>query len=1192
MNSDAISSPRSLSLEHFSYEALQTAKWEELERFTIEVLHRYYEPFGLSISRTEKRSAGDVGGDGAHDGEGVIIFAGSPEQVPTSSAGGALVRPDLGVLITLWVEVKKRSTSNVDHHDLGGTIFRSCLECVTKLIFVSNRNFTKRFKEDLAKYALRNGMQFSLIDGHSLIAIAEEAARKGPGAQAATPPAAPPRQDQYAVKAQLRFAIDSLFRYADASTADVERGVNEPVFIVADCQVSALTPPHIGLSVELQYKGTPPLIVTPRSGSHQHAVGTGDRFRSVFVTFPDRSSEICLDNVELIIRDDEGKRLDCEVSRGPEVCLVRGTILPDWVPPSRSRAHQELRAAIRAWWQSGKAHAADVLAIAGAGKSHLVREVRSSWLSLGAYEVFLDGGSEQTATTAALAMLGQLFPIPMDEVTSELSNTLAEWLTRSGLPDESARSLAGHVCHPSESDELPFTTAQLGHFLALILVKRSEQHPIFLVFEDLHKCMPSLISMLKALRQSLDRFGRAKIFTLFTTREDSVWDDDAVRRDWRVSMDRMRIGSDVLQLALAGFTREEALELIRAAVPSIEEHYAESVVEQVGTTPFGIREALGLLIERGIVVSAGRNGVWLLVSPDELSRALDSQDLRRATHYRLRGLRERSPDWLADFLDSGACMGKSFSPEVSALNAGAPNRLALESALAECRRLEVLRFAPFSPSQLQFDHDLIRRVLLEDMGPFRQRRLAGGLLEKLADREGPQVLSSLAYQAGSAEQCWSYALKQADAAAGAQRHMEAVQALGLALAVTDRNVVTNIFDVESGRYRPSFDEAIAVAEPCVRPGLTREKRERETAELLIRYAEHLIAVGSGGTPSVDKSLTEGMMLAEKLRDNSLRATLLMFQGRREFNRDRAAESLKYHEAAESMFAAVEQTEEVNRRRAQNLVRLAISQRSNGEREESRRTLLHAMQVRRGVDWSLATNVRANFGATFFQIDWEQTRRHWQRAVRIAKRRGLADRYVHSLVDLAHLDLLEDKTEQAARQLEEALALSRDYGLENTELRCLLNLGCLALMRDEPTQALDLLREADRLGMRHEIGRRLWRVRANMATAYYALQDVERSAAADRITLHAMSYAEADTPPPGGALVVGGTRFMLALANIALRAEQSESHRGLLELMQPSVRQAALEMAAAVTEGTLDALPGLRGRHCKGIGANRFFVITE
>jgi tetratricopeptide (TPR) repeat protein len=1191
MDTDSAPQSSGLSIDHFSYESLQTAKWEELERFTIDVLHRYYEPFGLLISRTEKRSAGDVGGDGAHDGDGVIVFAGNPEQSLALSTGCSLVDSHLGVLITLWVEVKMRSKSNVDHHDLGGTIFRSSLEYVTKIIFVSNRNFTKPFREALAKYALRNGMQFALIDGHSLISIAEGVSKGGVEKKLSSTEHLQP-QSRHQISAQLHFTLDPLFRYSDISTTEVERGVNEPIFVVMDCTVAALGLPHASLRVELRYRGPQPLTITPRSGNHQQAVGVGDCFRAVFVIFPDRPGKLFLDHFEIVILDDEGQRVECKIARGSEVCIVRGTILPDWIPPSRAQEYQKLKGAIETWWRSGRIFATDVRAIAGAGKSHLIREVRPAWLNLGAYEIFLDGGSEQTATVAAFSLLGQIFPISMDEVTSDLSSTLAEWLARTGLPEGSAAALARHVCNSSEESELPFTTAQLGHFLALILVKRSEHQPIFLVYEDLHKCMPSSIAMLKALRQSLVRLGRGKVFTLFTTREDSVWDDEAVRRDWRISMERMRVGSDVLQLSLAGLTREEAFELIGAAIPSIEDYHAESIIDQVGTTPFNIREALGLLLERGIIEAVGKNGIWHLIRPDDLTRSLDNQDLRRATHYRLRGLRERSPEWLADFLDSGACLGKSFNSEVCAVNATAPSRAAFESALAECRYLEILRFSPFSPAQLQFDHDLIRLVLLHDMGPFRQRRLARGLLEKLADREAPQVLSSLAYQSGSADECWAYALKQADAAGAAKRHMEAVQALGLALTVTDQNVVTNIFDVQSGRYRPSFDEAIAVAEPCTRLGLDREHRERETAGLLIRYVEHLIAVGSGGTPSVDKALTEGAMLAERLHDETLRAILMMFHGRREFNRDQAADALKLHEAAESIFINVKPTEEVNRLRALNLVRLAIAQRSTGRAQESRQTLLRAMKARRAVDWSLATQVRANFGATFFQTNWEETRRHWQRAVRIAERQGLADRYVHSLIDVAHLSLLEDDLAAASQALEEALALSRDYGFENSELRCLLNLGCLALMQGELLQALELLREADRLGLRHEIGRRLWRVRANMATAYFVLGDLVRSVAADRMTMSSMPYVEGETPPPGGTLSVGGTRFMLALANIALRAEKSDAHQELLLLINPAVKQAACELAKGLIENDLACLPGLRGRHCKQIGGQQFFLITE
>jgi tetratricopeptide (TPR) repeat protein len=251
-----------------------------------------------------------------------------------------------------------------------------------------------------------------------------------------------------------------------------------------------------------------------------------------------------------------------------------------------------------------------------------------------------------------------------------------------------------------------------------------------------------------------------------------------------------------------------------------------------------------------------------------------------------------------------------------------------------------------------------------------------------------------------------------------------------------------------------------------------------------------------------------------------------------------------------------------------------------------------MRVRRKVDWSLATQVRANFGATFFQTDWDKTRCHWQRAVQIAKRYGLTDRYVHSLIDVAHLDILEDKLAEASPSLEKALALSRDYGLENSELRCLLNLGCSALMQGELPQALELLREADKLGVRHQIGRRLWRVRANMATTYFIQGDAERSAAADRITMNSMPYVVGETPPPGKALSVGGTRFMLALANIALRAEKSVTHQELLLLMNPAVKQAACELARGVIENNLEHLQGLRGHHCKRIGGEQFFLITE
>lgn len=1177
-----------LSLDHFSYETLQSASWSQLEAFAVEVLKRYYKPFGLSIRRTQKRSGAEVGSDGARDGEATVVLANRSKRSSHSSETRSSVGSNLGILITLWVEVKKRSRKNVNHHDVGGTIFRSSLEDVTKIVFVCNRSFSRRFRKELAQYALRMGVQFALIDGRSLVEIAETVrSRHADEGVSLSDVSLEP-----SISVRLHFTFDALLRHSVLSTTRLERVVNEPIFVVADCNVVGFAQPCSRLIVDLRYLGTASFTIMPRSGNEQPALGAGDHFRAVFALFPKQPCELSLDRFDIKVVDQDRNPVNCRITRGAKACSIRGTILPDWISPSRIQIYDEIQQALASWLKSNKSRATDVIAIAGAGKSHLIRQIRSGWVGQAAYEVFLDGGSEPTASAAALALLAQVFPIQMDEVTSELSGSLTEWLIRSGLPEGPATNLAQHLCTLSDERELPFNSSQLGFFLALILAKHSQHQAVILVFEDLHKCLPSSIAMLRALRQSLARLGGGNVFTLFTTREDSVWNDEALRQDWRDSFERMHVGSEVLRLRLTGLTTNEAIDLIKAAIPGVENHYAEAIIGQVGTTPFGIREALGLLIERQSLKPDGRNGVWQLINPEALVQVLGTQELRRATHYRLRGLRERYPEWLADLLDAGACFGQSFDPEVCLGNGSELRRAALEKALAECCHLEIIRASTFFSLKVQFDHDLIRHVLLQDMGPIRQRRIANNLLEVLGDHEDSGLLSSLAYQAGLGDRCWVYAIRQASIASRVKRHMEAVQALGLALTVTDQNLVTKILDVSGGRYRPTFDEAIAVAEPCSRSGLDRESRDRETVKLLLRYIEHLVEVGSAGTPSVEKTLTEGAMLAERLEDKLSRATFKMYQGRQEFNRDRPAEALRLHEIAEGMFSTLERTEEVDRLRASNLVRLAIAYRSNGRLEDSRRTLLRAIRERRGLDWSLVTQVRANFGATFFYTDWDKTRRHWERAVRIARQYDLPDRYVHGLIDVAFLDLLKDQPEKAGQDLERALVLSRDYGFDNSELRCLLNLGCLALIHGEPAQALNLLREADRLGFRHRIGRRLWRVRANMATAYFLLGEVEQSKATDRIALNSMPSLEGETSLLDATRFLAGTRFALALANVVLRAQDSEPHRELLQSLPPLALKTAWTLARAVLENKLDDLPALRGRHCKQLKNQRFFLITE
>lgn len=1176
-----------LSLNHFSYEALQQADWKQFEQFTVDVLSKYYAPYGLSILRTVKRSREGIGADGSRDGEGTMLFANANTD-KFSSLRPAMVQSDLSVLLTLWVEVKQRSDRNVNHHDVGGTIFRSSLDYVTKIVFVSNRGFTRQFSKDLKRFAERNGKQFGLIDGKSLLRIADEVL-KTDHAQDNVSSRHQPNTTR-AIHAKLSIAVSATLHSFEISPGKVESWLGEPVFIIAECVSDSFAEPIDYLSASLEYDGQEPIRIAPRSGTTQRAVGPGEHFRVVFTIFSAEPVQFSLKSFNLRMRDHEGRLHKIKVTRGQHTCLIRGSILPNWIPSSKTKLFNDFQTVIESWNKSGGNISTDVHAIAGAGKSHFIREMRPTWLAIGAYEVFLDGSRDQRANETALSILSQVFPIPLDEVRSELSATLAEWLSRVSLPEDQAIALANHITSQADDKNLPFNVPQLGRFLALILAKRSQMDPIVLIFEDLHKCYPSTIGLIRALRSTLREIRAGNVLTLFTSREDSIWNDDALRTEWRAAMEEMQISNEVQRLRLTALSNDDALELIRRSIPTIEDHYAEAIIEQVGKTPFGIRESLAFLLESKAVEVSSPSGNLRLIDPDLLQHSIVSQRFRQSTRYRLRGLKERHASSLGDFLDSGACLGNSFDVEACIKNSKPISRRALEKALAECRQLEVIRYSAIVPSVLQFDHDLIRTTLLHDMGPATQRRLAQGLVENLAKNENDGTLASLAYQAGLGNECWNYSIRQANSAAQAKRHMEAVHSLGLALSVTDQNVVAKLFNVRTDRYRPSFDEAIAVAEPCTRENLSRQQREQDTAELLLRYVEHLAAVGSAGSPSIDIALTEAEMLAVRRKDRALRATLMMYHGRQEFSRDNPHGALERHKLAEEMFASLESTPEVQKRRSRNQVRLAIALRQTGQLDESRRQLVRAIKRRRQSDWTLATQVRANFGATFFYIDWTRTRRHWSRAVRIAELRHLPDRLVHSLIDVAHLDLLEDELEAAVEKLEHALSISKEFGLENSELRCLLNLGCEAMMRGDHFHAIDLFRAADRLGYRHGSGRRLWRARANLATAYFLLGDVEKSLTADKITINSMpslkNRLEFEAAP------FYETRLILALANIAIRARISTGHKALLTEIPDSISHSAVEFAAMVLKGESELLPGLRGRHCKNLNGQRFFIITE
>src|SRR6185436_7090427 len=116
--------------------------------------------------------------------------------------------------------------------------------------------------------------------------------------------------------------------------------------------------------------GPASIIMMPRSGNDQLALGAGDHFRAVFALFPKEPCELSLNRFEIQVVDQDRNPVNCKITRGSGVCSIRGTILPDWIPPSRVQTYDEIQRVLGIWLKTHKSVAADIVAIAGAGKSH------------------------------------------------------------------------------------------------------------------------------------------------------------------------------------------------------------------------------------------------------------------------------------------------------------------------------------------------------------------------------------------------------------------------------------------------------------------------------------------------------------------------------------------------------------------------------------------------------------------------------------------------------------------------------------------------------------------------------------------------------------------------------------------------------------------------------------------------------
>ena len=145
------------------------------------------------------------------------------------------------------------------------------------------------------------------------------------------------------------------------------------------------------------------------------------------------------------------------------------------------------------------------------------------------------------------------------------------------------------------------------------------------------------------------------------------------------------------------------------------------------------------------------------------------------------------------------------------------------------------------------------------------------------------------------------------------------------------------------------------------------------------------------------------------------------------------------------------------------------------------------------------------------------------------------------------------------------------------------------MEGNPEAALHYLNEAESIAVQHQIGRRLWRVYANLATTHELCGQMEKASARDLQTLTSLKAATWE-----GEAVLRRGRSLLPLINIAFRADLApELYEPILSSsLKPETVLILREVAAKLTAGEPCPLDSILLKYLVNIDGRHRFLLTE
>lgn len=424
----------------------------------------------------------------------------------------------------------------------------------------------------------------------------------------------------------------------------------------------------------------------------------------------------------------------------------------------------------------------------------------------------------------------------------------------------------------------------------------------------------------------------------------------------------------------------------------------------------------------------------------------------------------------------------------------------------------------------------MRMAILKDVGSFEIRSIAQRLIDEITIPKEDDLLFRLSYIAGRAGQCCEAVESLVEKATKERRYMEALE-YSLAKAA----IVLNSGDMfRKGNFLRSYlkriDESLGIVPIPKNREAASDHTQMETLALAL---EQIGKVGTFDDELSSRLITIGMMNAEKYPTTHHKSLFTFFEGRLRFGQSQYDKAIALFESAEQSWPTGKDARSKLLSRIR--LRIAICERHLGRVEDARLTMHRALRFRDGVDWGLFEQVSANLGAFYMYENQQAAKRYWSKGLRAATRTDDKHQIAHFLNDLGHIEIMLDNYGTAETKVAEAAAVADKHGVLKESIRSNIFYGCIGMARNKLEFATTAFRAAEADAFSQHNLRRLWRIRANLATVAELQGNMEEAFVKDWQSLAQMPISNEMVRISTG--LKKRSRVSGALVNIVFRYHQ-------------------------------------------------------